>query len=129
MYLLSILDRENGSLCPGGSEAETAATPGETDGGQEWSYDEESRQGYLERNMRRLSVIEGQVRGIKRMIERDEPNCVAVLMQISSVHEALRGVGKEVLGKYLRTCATQAIQLGSDEVYEELMNVIYRYVK
>ncbi|WP_274436050.1 metal-sensitive transcriptional regulator [Alicyclobacillus sp. ALC3] len=63
------------------------------------------------------------------MIEEDDSNCVNILTQISSIHEALRGVGKEVMRKYLKTCATNAIQSGEDEVYDELMNVIYKYVK
>lgn len=90
--------------------------------------DEEQKE-HIQQCVRRLSTIEGQVRGIKRMLEEDTSNCVAILTQISSVHEALRSVGKEVMRKYLKTCATNAIKDGSDEVYDELMNVIYKYVK
>lgn len=87
------------------------------------------RKQHVDNCLRRLSIIEGQIRGVKRMIEEDTSNCVATLTQISSIHEALRGVGKEVLRKYLTTCATQSIQGGNEEVYDDLMNVIYKYVK
>lgn len=86
-------------------------------------------QEHIDKCTRRLSTIEGQVRGLKRMIEEDANNCVDILTQISSVHEALRSVGKEVMRKYLKTCATNAIKSGSDDVYDELMGVIYKYVK
>jgi len=84
---------------------------------------------HIQKCVKRLSIIEGQIRGVKRMIEEDTSNCVSVLTQISSIHEALRGVGKEVMGKYLKTCATNAIKEDSSEVYDELMEVIYKYVK
>lgn len=84
---------------------------------------------HVEKCARRLSIIEGQIRGVKRMIEEDASNCVSILTQISSIHEALRGVGKEVMGKYLKTCATSAIKDGDGAVYDELMDVIYKYVK
>lgn len=84
---------------------------------------------HVEKCLRRLSIIEGQIRGVKRMIEEDSSNCVATLTQISSIHEALRGVGKEVMRKYLKTCATSAIKGGDGQVYDELMDVIYKYVK
>lgn len=84
---------------------------------------------HVEKCVRRLSIIEGQIRGVKRMIEQDASNCVSILTQISSIHEALRGVGKEVMSKYLKTCATSAIKDGDEEVYNELMDVIYKYVK
>lgn len=84
---------------------------------------------HVDKCVRRLSIIEGQIRGVKRMIEEDAANCVATLTQISSIHEALRGVGKEVMRKYLNTCATNAIKDGDGGVYDELMDVIYKYVK
>ena len=89
----------------------------------------EQEQAYIGRCARRLSTVEGQVRGVKRMIEENASNCVEILTQISSVHEALRSVGKEVMRKYLQTCAADAIRSGSDDVYDELMSVIYKYVK
>lgn len=81
---------------------------------------------------RRLARIEGQVRGLRKMIDEDR-NCVDVLQQVASVHEALRGVGKLMMQKYLESCATEGIRSEDpeerDETYEELLKVIYRFVR
>lgn len=79
--------------------------------------------------LRRLSIIEGQVRGLRRMIE-ERKYCVEVLTQISAIHEALRGVGKVVVRNHLETCVTDGLQ-GRDrqQHYEELMDLIYKLSK
>lgn len=89
--------------------------------------------GFNERQQRelaaRLSRIEGQVRGLRRMVEEDR-YCVDLLMQIASVQEALRGAGKQVMRHYLQTCATKAIQgRNRDGIYDELMEAIYKYTR
>jgi len=80
----------------------------------------------------RLSRIEGQIKGLAKMIEEDRP-CLEVLTQISSVHEALRGVGKIIMRNYLENCATDAIRsrdpARAEETYDELMEVIYKFAK
>ena len=77
----------------------------------------------------RLSRIEGQVRGLRKMVEEDR-YCVDLLMQLSSAQEALRGVGKEVMRHYLQTCATKAIKgRNRDGIYDELMDAIYKYAR
>jgi DNA-binding FrmR family transcriptional regulator len=76
----------------------------------------------------RLSRIEGQVRGVARMVEEQRP-CMAVLQQLASVQAALRGVTKTVLRNYLERCATDAIRSGDAGVYDELMEAIYKFVK
>ncbi len=82
-----------------------------------------------EEALRRLERIEGQVRGIKKMI-REDRYCVDVLTQVSSVHEALRGVSKIIMRNYLEGCATRAIKAGQGgKIYEELMEVIYKFAK
>ena len=77
----------------------------------------------------RLRRIEGQVRGLQKMVE-DERYCPDVLTQISSVQEALRGAGRELMYHHLKNCATEAIRLGTpeeaDAVYEELVELMYR---
>ena len=78
--------------------------------------------------LRRLSRAEGQVRGIGRMVEQQRP-CIEVLQQLASVQAALRGVTKTVLRNYLERCATDAIRTGDDTVYDELMEVIYKFAK
>lgn len=81
------------------------------------------------RVLARLERIEGQVRGLKRMVEEGR-YCVEIMTQLSSVHEALRGVGKEVMRNYLESCVTRSIKRGgSPEVYDELMEMIYKYAK
>ena len=81
---------------------------------------------------RRLARIEGQVRGLRKMIAEDR-YCVDVLQQIASTHEALRGVGKLMMQKYLENCATAGIRSDEpeerEETYEELLKVIYRFVR
>lgn len=80
-------------------------------------------------NLRRLSRIEGQIRGIQRMIEEDR-YCADTLTQISSVQEALRAVARALMRNHLAHCATHAIRSGSDEdrqaMYDELLNIIYK---
>ena len=79
---------------------------------------------------RRLKAIEGQVRGLGKMIDEDRP-CLEVLMQLSAAQEALSQVGKLVTRNYLENCMTQALQSdGPDEqakAYDDLMDVIYKY--
>ena len=77
----------------------------------------------------RLRRIEGQVRGLQRMLE-EERYCADVLTQVSSVQEALRGVSREVLSNHLRHCTTAAIRSGdpaqAEAVYEELLDLVQR---
>ena len=80
----------------------------------------------------RLKRIKGQITGLEKMVESGRP-CVEILMQISSVHEALRGAGKVIMRKYLETCATRAIQSEDpqtrEDTYDDLMEVIYKFAK
>lgn len=84
-----------------------------------------------ERLIRRLKMVEGQVRGIARMVEEDR-HCTEVLTQIGSVQEAMRQVGKLVMRNYLLTCVAQALESeegSSDEIYDQLMEVIYKFAR
>ena len=76
----------------------------------------------------RLGRIEGQVRGVARMVEGQRP-CIEVLQQLASIQAALKGVTKTVLRNYLERCATDAIRSGDAAVYDELMEAIYKFVK
>jgi CsoR family transcriptional regulator, copper-sensing transcriptional repressor len=76
----------------------------------------------------RLRRIEGQVRGVQRMLE-DDRYCVDVLHQIESVQQALRGVARELLRDHLTHCATRAFTEGGDaraEVIDELVELSFR---
>lgn len=81
------------------------------------------------RNLRRLRRIEGQIRGLQRMVEEDR-YCADIMMQIASAHEALRAVGKELMRNHLKHCATAAIREGdekAEEMYDELIEMMYRH--
>jgi DNA-binding FrmR family transcriptional regulator len=82
-----------------------------------------------EKALRRLSIIEGQVRGLSKMVE-ERKYCVDILTQVSAIHEALRGVGKVVVRNHLETCVTEGLQ-GEDRQshYDELMDLIYKLSK
>jgi DNA-binding FrmR family transcriptional regulator len=81
-------------------------------------------------NLRRLRRIEGQVRGLQKMVEEDR-YCADIMVQIASVQEALRAVGRALLRNHLRHCAAEAIGKGSPEeaeaMYDELLELIYRH--
>ena len=88
--------------------------------------------GIKERNLKRLRRIEGQVRGLQTMVEEDR-YCADVMTQISSVHEALRSVGRELMRNHLRHCAAAAIT-GSDPaaaeaMYDEVLEMMYRHAR
>jgi CsoR family transcriptional regulator, copper-sensing transcriptional repressor len=84
-----------------------------------------------DRNLKRLRRIEGQVRGLHRMIEEDR-YCADIMTQISSVQEALRSVGRELMRNHLRHCAATAIRSGNqdaEQMYDELMDMMYKHVR
>ncbi len=83
------------------------------------------------RNLKRLRRIEGQVRGLQKMVEEDR-YCADIMTQISSVHEALRAVGRELMRNHLRHCASSAIRGTPEEagaMYDELIELMYRHVR
>jgi DNA-binding FrmR family transcriptional regulator len=80
------------------------------------------------RNVVRLRRIEGQVRGLQKMVDEDR-YCADILTQISSVQEALRGVGRELMRNHLKHCATSAIRSGGEEaerMYDEIVGLMDR---
>ena len=84
-----------------------------------------------EANLKRLRRIEGQVRGLQRMVEEGR-YCADILTQVASVHEALRAVGRELMRNHLKHCASGAIRAGGDEadaMYDELIDLMYRQVR
>lgn len=80
-------------------------------------------------NLTRLRRIEGQVRGLQKMVDEDR-YCADILTQISSVQEALRGVGRELLRNHLRHCVTDTLTNagpGSAEaIFDELVTLFDR---
>lgn len=79
----------------------------------------------------RLRRIEGQVRGLQRMLEEDR-YCIDVLTQISSATRALQGVATTMLDDHVRHCVREAVDAGpqtADEKVDEALTVIHRLIK
>jgi DNA-binding FrmR family transcriptional regulator len=81
-----------------------------------------------ELNLKRLRRIEGQVRGLQKMVDEDR-YCAEIMTQIASVHEALRAVGRELMRNHLRHCVTAAVRRGGEageEALGEVVELMYR---
>jgi DNA-binding FrmR family transcriptional regulator len=82
-------------------------------------------------NIRRLKRIEGQIRGLQKMVEEDR-YCPEIITQVASVQEALRGVARQLLRNHLKHCATAAIKQGpkeANQTYDELLDLVYRHLR
>ena len=77
---------------------------------------------------KRLNRIEGQVRGIRGMVE-NEAYCTDILTQVSAVQSALNAFSRELLARHIRSCVVQDIQAGRLEVVDDLLNTIQRMMK
>jgi DNA-binding FrmR family transcriptional regulator len=80
----------------------------------------------------RLRRVEGQVRGVQRMVEEDR-YCPDVLVQMSAIHESLRAVERILMKDHLQHCATEALRSGDDNqaqrTYNELTDLFYRHAR
>lgn len=76
----------------------------------------------------RLNRIEGQVRGINKMLE-DEAYCTDILTQVSAVQSALNSFSKEILEEHVRTCVVNDIRDGKEEVIDDLLKTIRKLMK
>ena len=76
----------------------------------------------------RLSRIEGQVRGLQKMLEEDV-YCTDILTQVSAVQAALNSFSKELLENHIRTCVVHDIREGNDEVVTDLVKTIHKLMK
>jgi DNA-binding FrmR family transcriptional regulator len=76
----------------------------------------------------RLNRIEGQIRGIRGMIEKDV-YCDDVLNQIAAVHSALNAVGKMLLESHMKSCVVERIQQGDSDVIDELLQTVHKLMK
>ena len=82
-------------------------------------------------NLRRLRRIEGQVRGLQKMVE-EERYCADIITQVASVQEALRGVARELMRNHLKHCATAALKGGdakAEAMYDELLELVYKHLR
>ena len=78
--------------------------------------------------MNRLNRIEGQVRGIKKMVE-EERYCVDILTQVSAIKSALNAFNKCLLSNHIKSCVVGKIKDGDEEVVDELCNTIQKMMK
>lgn len=76
----------------------------------------------------RLSRIEGQVRGIKGMVENNA-YCPDILIQSAAVNAAINAFNKELLASHIRTCVADDIRAGNDEVIDELVATLQKLMK
>lgn len=82
----------------------------------------------LHRLIHRLNRIEGQIRGIKGMLEKDA-YCTDILVQSSAVTAALNAFNRELLSNHIHTCVLQDIRDGKDEVVDELVATLQKLMK
>ena len=78
--------------------------------------------------MNRLNRIEGQVRGVKNMLEKGA-YCTDILIQVSAINSALNSFNKVLLGNHIKTCVAENIRNGNDEIIDELMNTLQKMMK
>jgi len=76
----------------------------------------------------RLNRIEGQVRGVKKMVENDA-YCTDILTQVSAIQAALNAFNRELLGEHIRTCVANDIRDGKDETIDELVQTLQKLMK
>ena len=85
-----------------------------------------------EANQHRLRRIEGQIRGLQKMVEEDR-YCADIITQVASVQEALRGVARTLMKNHLRHCAAKALLNGNkaqtEAMYDELLELIYKHLR
>lgn len=78
--------------------------------------------------LNRLSRIEGQIRGIRGMVEKDV-YCADILVQVAAANSALNSFTKELLGQHIRTCVADDLRSGSEEKLDELMKLLPKLMK
>lgn len=76
----------------------------------------------------RLSRIEGQVRGLREMLNKDV-YCPDILVQVSAVNAALNSFSRELLSEHIHTCVADGLRRGEDEVVDELVGVLQKLMK
>ena len=82
----------------------------------------------LKKLSNRLSRIEGQVRGLREMLQKDV-YCVDILTQVSAVNAALNSFSKELLSEHIHTCVADGIRRGDDDVIDELVCTLQKLMK
>lgn len=78
--------------------------------------------------IKRLNRIEGQVRGVRTMVEEDR-YCVDIVTQVSAIQSALNSFNKELLARHIKTCVSDDIQAGNEEAVDELCDLLKKLMK
>ena len=78
--------------------------------------------------LRRLSIIEGQIRGIRGMLERDA-YCPDILAQTAAANAALNAFSRELLSNHIRSCVVNDVRAGNDEIVDELLATLQKLMK
>lgn len=78
--------------------------------------------------LNRLNRIEGQVRGVRKMVESDA-YCTDILVQVSAINSALNAFNRELLANHIRTCVADDVKNGKDETIEELVTTLQKLMK
>jgi len=110
------MDNPGNNTCPGCQAGET--------GKRRSPHDDKT----VKELINRINRIEGQLRGIKGMIEK-HAYCDDVLNQIASANSALRGVAKLMLEKHMKACVKEQLQEGDEQVVDEVLKTIFRMMK
>lgn len=97
---------------------------GEIQGDRKSPHDEKT----IKELVNRMNRIEGQIRGIKGMIER-QVYCDDVLNQIASAQSALDGASRLILEKHLKSCVKEQLQAGDEQVVDEVLKTIFRMIR
>ena len=82
----------------------------------------------LKKLTHRLSRIEGQVRGLREMLQKDA-YCTDILVQVSAVSAALNSFSRELLSEHIHTCVADGIRAGDEQVIDELVNTLQKMMK
>ena len=80
------------------------------------------------RLINRLSRVEGQIRGIRGMVEKNI-YCTDILMQVAAANAALNAFTRELLSNHIRTCVAEDIRSGKDETIDELLQTLQKLMK
>ena len=98
--------------------------------GQEWKNHVAIviKQNREQKVMNRLNRIEGQIRGIKGMLEKNA-YCTDILVQVAAVNSALNSFNKELLAEHIRTCVIEDIKAGKEDTVDDLVDTIKKLMK
>ena len=114
--------------CCEDAAAETAQAEAETESSSCCCRHKKRSEEEYKSLIHRLNRIEGQIRGIRGMVEKDI-YCADILVQVAAVNSALNGFSKELLAQHVRTCVADDLRAGSEEKLDELIKLLPKLMK